>query len=155
MASEEEFEAFVKQNRDLIERMIELQKDSAREFVGAERTIAREAAEHVMGYADHGRARAEDAARTLYQTVTDPEVQRHFMNMGMEFFMGMSAIMARAPMPEFMRDGIASTESSFRSAACRSNEDCGARGTAPKKVSIDVSDDPKRDIDDVFKDSGE
>lgn len=152
MTGEEEFEAFVRQNRDLIERMIQLQKGAASEFIGAERAMASEMYGHARDFADYGRTRSEDLVRSAYSAFTDPEVQRHFMNMGMEFFMGMSALMQKAPMPGFVRDGISTTGSAFRASACRSNEDCGARN-GPKKVDISIEDDvSRRDIpDDVFK----
>lgn len=152
MTGEEEFEAFVRQNRDLIERMIQLQKGAAGEFIGAERAMASEMYGHTRDFADYGRARTEDLIRSAHSALTDPEVQRHFMNMGMEFFMGMSALMQRAPMPGFVREGISTTGSAFRESACRSNEDCGAR-SGPKKVNISIEDDgPRRDVpDDVFK----
>lgn len=152
MTGEEEFEAFVRQNRDLIERMIELQKGAAGEFIGAEGAIASEIRGQVKDFADQSRIRSEDFVRAAYSTFMDPEVQRHFMNMGMEFFMGMSALMQKAPMPGFVKEGINTTESTFRSTACRSNTDCGAR-KGPEKVRISVDDDSsRRDVpDDVFK----
>ena len=156
MTSEEEFEAFIRQNRDLIERMIDLQRGAVRGFTDSESEAAREVRDRVYDRVDYGRSRAEDAARAFMGMVTDPEVQRHFMNMGMEFMMGMSALMSKAPMPDFMKDGISSTESGFRNAACRSNADCSAR-TGPKKVDIDISadSDDKGPTDDVFKHVGE
>ena len=150
MTTDEEFEAFVANNRDLIERMIETQKSAAREFVDAERDAARQAYGHARGFADESRARAEDLARTAYSAFTDPEVQRHFVNMGLEFFMGMSALMERAPMPAPVRDGFRSTEATMKDAACRARE---CRRETPKRVEI-VSDD-RRDSDGVFKGVGE
>ena len=41
--SEEEFQSFIKQNRDLIERMMSLQKQAAVETLSAGREIAHEA----------------------------------------------------------------------------------------------------------------
>ncbi len=150
MTDDEEFQEFVRSNRDLIERMIALQKGAAEGFIGAERDMAREAYGQAREFAGYGRARTEDAFRSAYSAFTDPEVQRHFMNMGMEFFMGMSALMQRAPMPDFMREGIEITESSMRASACRSNADCGAR-KGPQKVDISNAAE-KRDVpDDVFK----
>lgn len=152
MTGEEEFEAFVRQNRDLIERMIELQKGAAGDFIGAERAVASEIRGQAKDFAEYGRNRSEDMVRAAYSMFTDPEVQRHFMNMGMEFFMGMSALMQKAPMPGIVKEGISTTESNFRASACRSNEDCGAR-KGPRKVNISVDGDAsRRDIpDDVFK----
>lgn len=156
MTGDEEFEDFVRKNRDLIERMIELQKGSVHDFADAEKAIAVEAYSQARDAADRGRVRTEDALRAAISTITDPEVQRHFMNMGLEFFMGMSALMQRAPMPDAVREGISSTELNMRDAACRSNDGCAAR-SAPKKVDINIADDaPRRKVaDDVFKSVGE
>ncbi len=146
MTTEQEFEEFVSRNRDLIERMIEMQRGAASDFVGAERAMARDVYGHARGFADESRARAEDFARAAYSAFTDPEVQRHFVNMGMEFFMGMSALMERAPMPDHLREGFRGAESTVRSAACRTG-DCPKE--SPRKVAI-VSDE-RRDEGDVFK----
>lgn len=146
MTTEEEFEEFVTRNRDLIERMIEMQKGAAGDFVTAERAVARDAYGFARGLADESRERAEEFAHAAYSAFTDPDVQRHFVNMGLEFFMGMSALMEKAPMPGAVRDGIRGAEGTVRRAAC-STGDCPRE--SPKRVNI-VSDD-RRDDGDVFK----
>lgn len=148
MTTEEEFEEFVARNRDLIERMIEMQKGTTAAYVDAEREMARQAYRHMRDVTDSSRVRAEELARSAYSAFTDPEVQRHFVNMGLEFFMGMSALMERAPMPDHLRDGFRDTERTVMSAACRARE-CPRQDDAPKRVEI-VSDD-RRDEGDVFK----
>lgn len=155
MTTEEEFQAFVSQNKDLIERMIALQKGAAGEFIGAEKDIVRGAYDHTRELADQGRAHADELIQSTISMVTDPEVQRHFMNMGMEFFMGMAAMMQKAPMPAAVRNGIDAAGSGMRDAACRANQDCGAR-KAPQKVSIVNDPEPRSGVpDDVFKSPGE
>ena len=87
----------------------------------------------------------------MFAAVTDPEVQKHFMNMGVEFFMGMSAIMSKVPMPDYVKEGLDRTQSNWRSANCRANEDCSAR-KGPKKVDITDDEEPRREVSaDVFK----
>lgn len=156
MTTDQEFEEFVNRNRDLIERMIELQKGAAEGMADAERDIAREAYGYTRGFADAGRNHIEDMMRSMFATFTDPEVQRHFMNMGMEFMMGMSAIAERAPMPDFAREGYRNTQESMSSAACRAR-DCGRSQPRPQKVAIVTDEErPARDVaDDVFKSCGE
>lgn len=150
MTTEEEFEQFVRSNRDLIERMMALQKGAAAGFVDAEREIARETYGYARGVADAGRARTEELVASFLGTFTDPEVQRHFMNMGMEFIMGMSAIAERAPLPDFAKEGYRSTHDSMMDAACRAR-DCGKQQRQrPQRVEI-LESGEQRDPEGVFK----
>lgn len=72
------------------------------------------------------------------------------MNMGVEFFMGMSALMSKIPVPDYVREGLDSTQSNWRKANCRANEDCSVR--KPKKVDITDDEEPRREVSaDVFK----
>ncbi len=151
MTTEEEFQAFVSQNRDLIERMIAMQKGAAEEFIDKEKELARDVYDYSRARAEQSRARTEEMGKAMISVVTDPEIQRHFLNMGLEFFLGMSAIMAKAPMPDFVRDGYAATKSNVMDAACRTNEGCTAKkSSGPTKVEISVDDEPGRDVEDVF-----
>lgn len=139
MATEEEIQAFVSQNRELIESMMRLQREGAVEAVSAARDAARDASSHARDAAEEARARAEEFAKATYGMFMDPEVQRHFMTMGMEFVLGVSAMMQRAPMPDFMKEGVSSTERTFRSSACRANEDCGVRKVQKVEINAEPS----------------
>lgn len=143
--NEEELQDFVKQNKDLIARMMELQKGAAIEVASAGRDIARDVVVASEQRIDAAKDRSEEFARSVYSMFTDPEVQKHFMAMGMEFMMGLGAMMQKAPMPDFMKDAVQSTEQNLKQSACSANGDCGVRkkvekvdiGTdAPKKVEI-------------------
>lgn len=136
MATEEEIQEFVARNRELIESIMRLQRDGAVEAAAATRDVAKEAITYAHDSADEAKARAEDFARSTYNMFMDPEVQRHFMTMGMEFVLGVSAMMQKAPIPDFVKDAAGTTEKSFRSSACRANEDCGARKV--QKVDINT-----------------
>ncbi len=152
MTSEEEFEAFVARNRDLIENLMAMQKDAAGEFVNKERALAKDVYTYSRGFADQGKVHAEEIARSVFGALTDPEVQRHVMNMGMEFFMAMSALMSKVPAPDFVRDGYDTTRSNMMDSVCRANTECGVKRPSPQKVDIDLDTGTKRDIpDDVFK----
>lgn len=138
MGTEEDFQRFVEENRDLIEKMMALQKDGTIEIVSAGRDAAHEAERA----AEEAKRRAEDFAKATYSMFTDPEVQRHFMAMGMELFMGISTMMQKAPVPDFIKETAEGTERSWRSTACRTNEDCSAR---PKPQRVDINTDQKSD----------
>ena len=111
--TEEEFQDFVAKNRDLIEKIMVLQKEGVIEVASAGRDAAHEAA-HVV---DDARVRAEDFAKATYSMFMDPEVQKHFMAMGMELFMGLSAMMQKAPVPDFVREAAGSTERNWKDSA--------------------------------------
>lgn len=136
--TEEEFQEFVAKNRDFIEKIMVLQKEGVIEVASAGRDAAHEAEKA----AEDAKRRAEDFAKATYSMFTDPEVQRHFMAMGMELFMGISAMMQKAPVPDFVKDTAESTEKSWKSTACRTNEDCGAK---PRMQKVDINTDEKSD----------
>ena len=133
MATEEEIQRFVSQNRELIESMMRLQREGAVEAASMARDATRDAAVLVHDSADQARERAEEFARATYGMFMDPEVQKHFMAMGMEFVMGLSAMMQKAPIPDFIKETADSTERNIKANACRANQDC-----ARKSYKIDV-----------------
>lgn len=136
MATEEEIQKFVSENKELIESIMRLQREGVVEATSAARDATKEAVVFAHDSADAARARAEDFGRAAYSMFMDPEVQRHFMTMGMEFMLGLSAMMQKAPIPDFVKETAGNTEKNFKSAACRANEDCGARKV--QKVNINV-----------------
>ncbi|MBQ8180238.1 MAG: hypothetical protein IJ026_07380 [Candidatus Methanomethylophilaceae archaeon] len=151
---EEEFQRFVKQNRDLIERMMALQKEAVKGVVtdaasmGRDLThdavsLASETTGKMRESADATKEKAEEFARTTYGMFTDPTVQKHFMTMGMEFMMGLSAMMQKAPMPDFMKDAASGMEQNWKQSACRNNDECAARKAKARKVNIDVDTQPE------------
>lgn len=138
MSTEEEFRDFVEKNRDLIEKIMLLQKEGVIEVASAGRDAAHEAEKA----AEEAKRKAEDFAKATYSMFTDPEVQRHFMAMGMELFMGVSAMMQKAPLPDFIKDAAEGTEKSWKSSACRANDECGAK---PHMQKVDINTDQKSD----------
>lgn len=150
--SEEEFQAFIKKNRELIESMMSLQKEAAVSAASAGRDMAHEAASDAAEVADKARQKAEEFVQTTYSMATDPEVQRHFMNMGMEFMAGVSTLMKKAPMPDFVKDAAAGTEQTWKQSACRNNEECAAKKARAQRVKVEVTDDPEAPRKDIPKD---
>lgn len=132
--SEEEFQTFVRDNKDLIERMIQLQKGAAVETLSVGREFAHDARNLAEESADRARQRTEEAIGAAYSMFMDPEVQRHFMTMGMELVMGITTMMQKAPIPDFVKNAAADSEKNFRDTACRTNEDCARRA---QKVDIE------------------
>ena len=136
--TEEEFQEFVAKNRELIEKIMVLQKEGAIEIASAGRSAAHDA----MNTADAAKEKAEEFAKATYSMFMDPEVQRHFMAMGMELFMGLSAMMQKAPIPDFMRDAASSTERNWKDSACRVNDDCGRSKAQKVEINKDVPEGP-------------
>lgn len=87
-----ELESFVKENREMLERMMRQEKEMASRFYqsGASR-------------AEELKSRAEEKTIELIAAVTDPEIHRHFMMAGFEFLMGVNAMMKAMPMPEVVK----------------------------------------------------
>ena len=207
--TDDEFESFVKHNRDLIEKLMTMQKDmtmnaldGGKQFgMGAAKAgmdAAKGAAESAKGHAENaaqvakeqteqaaGKAKeaaqfakeqteqaadkAKEAAhyakektdetaeaakekteefmKTTYNMFTDPGVQKHFMAMGIEFMSGMSALMQKAPAPDFVKDAASGMESNWKQSTCRKNDECAARKAKAQKVKVDVDPEPERPSD--------
>ena len=142
--SEEEFQSFIKQNRDLIERMMSLQKQAAVETLSAGREIAHEAVGSAVDTADKAKEKTEEFVKTTYNMFTDPEVQKHFMTMGMEFMAGMSSMFQKAPMPEFVKDAAGGVEKNWKQSACKNNDECARKKASKQKVTIEVEPQPAK-----------
>ena len=142
--SEEEFQSFIKQNRDLIERMMSLQKQAAVETLSAGREIAHEAVGSAVDTADKAKEKTEEFVKTTYNMFTDPEVQKHFMTMGMEFMAGMSSMFQKAPMPEFVKDAAGGVEKNWKQSACKNNDECARKKASKQKVTIEVDPQPAK-----------
>ena len=142
--SEEEFQSFIKQNRDLIERMMSLQKQAAVETLSAGREIAHEAVGSAVDTADKAKEKTEEFVKTTYNMFTDPEVQKHFMAMGMEFMAGMSSMFQKAPMPEFVKDAAGGVEKNWKQSACKNNDECARKKATKQKVTIEVDPQPAK-----------
>ncbi len=140
MATEQELHEFVSKNKELIESIMELQKEGFTEAAAVARGTAKTAVGAAHDSAEVAKAHTEDFIKSAYGMFTDPEVQRHFITMGMEFMMGVSAMMQKAPIPDFVKDSAEATQREIKATACRSNESCGAKRV--QKVEIN-SDDPE------------
>jgi hypothetical protein len=117
MATDEEIERFVTDNREIIGRMMDSQRGNAR------------AAELSR--------RSEEFFVSVYSMFADPEVQRHFMASGLEFIEGMKVLIGNAPVPGFVRTAATDFGRSARTMACRANKDCPAK--AARKIKIETT----------------
>ena len=136
--NEEEFQHFVKQNRSLIEQMMNLQREAAASALQTGRTITHEVADTAKETMDSARAKTEEFVSTTYNMFTDPQVQKHFMTMGMEFMMAVTAMMQNAPTPDFMKESVEDVGRTWKRTSCSMNDECEAR--KPSKVTIEPDD---------------
>lgn len=141
MATEQEIHEFVSRNKELIESMMMLQKEGFTEAASVARGTAKTAAEIAQESAEATKAHAEEFMKSAYSMFMDPEVQRHFVTMGMEFMMGLSAMMQRAPVPDFVKESAGTTEKTVKATACRANEECGAKKVQKLQINVEPSED--------------
>lgn len=144
-----ELEKFLKENREMLERLFKEESemmekflkegtDSFRETFDRER---RKAEEFAGGKKEDVKEKAEE----VFNAFTDPEVQKHFMVMGMEFMMGMNALVRAMPFPDFVKEAAGRTEEAGKNA---SGEVLRSKKSKPKA-------EPERiDIEMIPKDDG-
>lgn len=142
MTSDEEFQDFVVNNRELIEMMMHMKE----QMPGAEKTSSavgrvEKVVSDVESSAEKMRHKTEEFFQDTYKMVMHPDVQRHFMKMGMEFMMAVSAMMQNAPTPDFIKETATDMEKNWKKTACSMNEECPVK--KPSKVSIEPNQDRK------------
>ena len=138
--TEEEFNEFVSNNRALIEEMMEKSRDEAVDIADCGRKAAHEAHDE----AGRTKGKVEELAKEAYSMFMDPEVQRHFMAMGMELLAGISAMIARAPIPDRFKEDAADVEDNLKRTACAKNDNCTAATRMQKvQVVVEKSDDER------------
>ena len=84
-------------------------------------------------------SRMKQNFREFTDAFTNTEVQRHFVRMGMEFLLGMSAFIEAMPKPDFVEEAMEKAEEARKTASreyCATNEDC-PRKKAVKKIELD------------------
>ncbi|MDR2845945.1 MAG: hypothetical protein LBV63_01540 [Candidatus Methanoplasma sp.] len=105
-----ELERFFRENKEIVERLLLEERDLVKETVKAEK-------ERFEEYVGDPRVRAREAADGLFGALTDPEVQRHFLTVGIEFLLGVNALIQAAPLPEELKDFVNKTEHEGKKAA--------------------------------------
>ncbi len=127
MATDEEIERFVTENRELVERLMASQKDKVEAAKEAGRDVARFGAISTYYAAEYARKKSEEFFVATYKTIANPDVQRHFMASSLEFLAGLTALAESAPMPSYVKDVAQDFEKNMKSAACKANKDCPAK----------------------------
>ena len=146
--TDEELRQFLKDNKDRIAALLaedseETQvdeeeerdklhqlKDKATEVNDKMREKASEAKDKVKEKASETKDKTEEAMKDMYAALMNPEAHKHFVKMGMEFFMGMSKIIEKAPIPKPVRkfqEDMAESKSQVQTEICRNNPDCAMK----------------------------
>jgi len=104
--TDSELESFIRENREILSKLLRQEKDLASRLYNREAQKAEELkgkAEEFKGKAEEFKGKAEEKTIEFIAAVTDPEIHKHFMMAGFEFLMGMSAMVKALPMPEMIR----------------------------------------------------
>ena len=88
MDADELLEALVMSQRAKIEKILNEQKASFKEKFEPEKK------------------KAEEAVGSILALFMDPNVQRHFMKAGIEFFAGIDELFRNIPTPDFVKDAM-------------------------------------------------
>ncbi|MDR3075206.1 MAG: hypothetical protein LBU30_04120 [Candidatus Methanoplasma sp.] len=129
-----DLERFFKENRDMVERLFREEKDLLKNVFEEEKARAEELLEEQ-------KKRAKDATQGVVNMLTDPDVQRHFTAMGIEFMMGINALMKAAPIPDSVRDMADKAEEARKNASegiRKAGFECGtgSKPASPEKIEI-------------------
>ncbi len=100
MVSDEELNKFVEGNKALIEKIMAIQKDNLEYTSEFGKKVADQSFESARTAGELARKKSEEFFKATYETITNPDVQQHFMNMGTEFLAGLTAFIESVPSPE-------------------------------------------------------
>ncbi|MDR2698133.1 MAG: hypothetical protein LBB30_00425 [Candidatus Methanoplasma sp.] len=139
-----ELEKFLKENKEMIERLFKEEKEMIGKFLKEEKEFFRDTFSEewakAKDSAEERKNKAKDTAQEMFNAFTDPEVQKHFMAMGMEFMMAVSALMKAMPFPEHIKDMADKAEAARKNASDNFSKPGAGRGGAgtktPEKVEI-------------------
>ena len=123
----DEFDDTVRKTRDDIREKAECIRDEVKDFIREEKEAYKD---------DDSRIRKD--LKEFTEAITNKDVQRHFIRMGMEFMMGMSALIEAMPKPEFAEDVMDKASDLKKTASqeyCSKNQDCPRRTV--KKIELE------------------
>lgn len=93
--TDSELEDFIRENREILERLLRQEKDRAGRIYNKETQKAEEL-----------KGKAEEKTAEFIAAVTDPEIHKHFMRAGFEILMGAGAMLKAMPMPDKVRSTL-------------------------------------------------
>jgi hypothetical protein len=142
-----EMEKFLKENREMLEKLFREEKEMLKSFYREEKEFFKGAFDEECSkaeeFSEEQKKKAKDAAQGMFNAFTDPEVQKHFLSMGIEFMMAMTALMKAMPIPDAVKDmadkADEARKKAYRDTHRRSKD---PESTGPEKINIDSA--PKK-----------
>ena len=128
--TDEELRQFLKENGKRIREILADEKETAEDIAEGLKTDLGKSAEKVKEKISERKDKAEETFKDVYKALMDPSAHRHFVRMGLEFFMGLSAIMDKMPMPSTIReirDDVEASRAGVQKEFCKANPDCAAK----------------------------
>lgn len=136
--TDEEFMQFVIENK---ERIIELMKTVDSTSDNDLKDYVKNTERKVKDRAHQAKDKTEDFAKDMYSAIMNPDVHKHFIRMGMEFFMGLNELASRMPMPDSVKqfkEDVSTSTTEVRSEFCKNNKDCPAKAKSNlEKIELD------------------
>ena len=128
--TDEELKQFLKENSARIKELLADEKDLAEDIRDGLKTDLGKSADRVKEKLSEEKEKVGDAFKDVYKAIMDPTAHRHFVRMGLEFFMGLSAIMDKMPVPSSVkefREDVEASRASVQKEFCKANPNCGAK----------------------------
>ena len=128
--TDEELKQFLKENGARIKELLADEKELADDIRDGLKTDLGKSAEKVKNKLSEEKEKAGDALKDVYKAIMDPTAHRHFVRMGLEFFMGLSAIMDKMPVPSSVREfreDVEASRASVQKEFCKANPNCAAK----------------------------
>ena len=132
--TDEELRQFLKDNKDRIAALLaedseetQVDEEEERDKLHQLKDKATEVNDKVKEKASETKDKTEEAMKDMYAALMNPEAHKHFVKMGMEFFMGMSQILSKAPIPKPVKkfqEDIAESRAEIQPEFCKNNPDC-------------------------------
>ena len=116
-----ELEKFLKENKEMLERLFSEEKEMMEKLFKEGKSSFKETfdkeCEKAEDFAKEKKEKAKEKAEQVFNAFTDPDVQKHFLVMGMEFMMGMNALIRAMPFPDFVKEAAGKAEETRKGAS--------------------------------------
>ena len=139
-----ELEKFLKENKEMLERLFSEEKEMMEKFIkegkGSFKETFDSECEKADEFAKQKKEKAKEKAEEVFNAFTDPDVQRHFMKMGMEFMMGMNALIKAMPFPDFVKEAAGKAEEARKGTSDDfSNSEKSKPNSGLEKIDIEMT----------------
>jgi hypothetical protein len=126
--SDEELEKLILENGERVKKIMREHRDQLCDDLENDGVEAFESIKHDV---KKTKKAAKENAKQMTDAFFDPEVQKHFMNVGIEMAMGFESLLRAMPKPKFAEDAMNEAESArdnVQKAYCSTNPNCQKKG---------------------------